>query len=265
MTSEAHQATVLYETRDHIAYITLNRPEQLNAINRRMAEELEAAWYRFDADADAWVAILTGNGERALCSGRDLCQYGPTDAEAAGQPSRRLGVGIEVFKPIIAGVHGYCLAAGLDPIPQADIRVAANDASFGMTMTRWGVMAATGASQLPRAIHWNQALELLLTAERIDAREAYGLGLVNRVVLRDQLLAACEEYAAKIMRNSPTAVRLTKEAAVRGRDAATLAESLGIGKSLQRYMRTTADASEGPRAFAEKREPRWQPEDVRSR
>jgi enoyl-CoA hydratase/carnithine racemase len=253
-------STVLYEVRDHIAYVTLNRPDALNAINRELGGALEDTWHRYNADDDAWVAILTANG-RAFCSGADLRDRAG-DGEDADRPRLSLGHGIDVYKPIVVGVHGYCLAAGIDLVLPCDIRVAAEDASFGMTMTRWGVMASTGASQLPRSIQWAHAMEMLLTAERIDAQEAYRIGLVNRVVPNDDLLAACEDYASKILRNSPTAVRLTKEAAIRGRDSSTMAESLKLGFSLQRVMRTTPDAQEGPRAFVEKRQPEWQPSDV---
>ncbi len=249
-------STVEYELRDHIAYITLNRPEALNAINGELSRDMAAAWYRYDAEPEAWVAILTANG-RAFCAGADLKDR-DSGRERPPGPQVSLGHGIDVYKPIICGVQGYCLAAGIDLVLPCDIRVAADSASFGMTMTRWGVMASTGASQLPRSIHWAHAMEMLLTAERIDAQEAYRIGLVNRVVPAEELMTACEEYAEKILRNSPSAVRLTKEAAIRGRDAATMAESLKLGFSLQRVMRTTRDAQEGPRAFVEKRTPAWQ-------
>ncbi len=252
---------VEYETRDHIAYITLNRPDALNALNRELSQALASAWHRYNADPDAWVAILTANG-RSFCAGADLKdRAGPTDEPPQG-PTLSLGHGIDVFKPIVVGIHGHCLAAGIDLVLPCDIRVAAEDASFGMTMTRWGVIASTGASQLPRSIPWALAMEMLLTGERVDAAEAYRIGLVNRVVPREELLEACEQYAHRILRNSPAAVRLTKEAAIRGRDAATMAESLKVGFSLARLMRTTPDATEGPRAFAEKRDPVWSPVEI---
>lgn len=254
-------STVLYEVRNHIAYVTLNRPEALNAINGELSAELEETWFRYDADDDAWVAILTANG-RAFCAGADLRRGSPELQPTSHRPHYSNGHGFDIYKPIIVGVHGYCLAAGIDVVLPCDIRVAAESAQFGMTMTRVGVMASTGASQLPRSIHWAHAMEMLLTGERISGAEAYRIGLVNKVVPDDQLLATCEEYAAKIMRNSPTAVRLTKEAAIRGRDASTMAESLKIGFGIQRLMRTTPDAKEGPKAFLEKREPQWQPADV---
>ncbi len=252
--------TVEYEVRDHIAYITLNRPDALNALNRELQADLKEAWQRYDEDPEAWVAILTANG-RAFCAGADL-----RSRRAAGDPPDRVigsnGHGFDIYKPIVVGVHGYCLAAGIDLVLPCDIRVAAEDAQFGMTMTRVGVIASTGASQLPRSINWNHAMEMILTGERIDGHEAYRIGLVNKVVPREQLMEACEEYAHKILRNSPTAVRLSKEAAIRGRDASTMAESLKIGFSLQRLMRTTPDSKEGPRAFLEKREPEWQMSDT---
>ena len=253
-------AAVIYEVKNHIAYVTLNRPEALNAINKQLSAELEETWHRFDADPDAWVAILTANG-RAFCAGADLKDRVSPPKESA-RPTLSLGHGFDVYKPIIVGVNGYCLAAGIDVVLPCDIRVAGEDAVFGMTMTRVGVMASTGASQLPRSIGWAHAMEMLLTAERIDADTAYRIGLVNAVVPNDELLQKCEEYAEKILKNSPTAARLTKEAAIRGRDSATIAESLKVGFSLQRLMKTTPDASEGPRAFVEKRSPNWESTDV---
>ena len=247
---------VLYEKKGRIAYVTLNRPEALNAVNREMSEALEDTWYQFDADPDVWVAILTGAGDRSFCSGADLRQLASGTGRPDYRPVHSLGHGVDVFKPIIGAVNGFCLAAGIDMILPCDIRVAAENATFGMTMTRWGVMASTGASQLPRSIHWAHAMEMLLTAERIDAQEAYRIGLVNKVVPFDQLIPTCEEYAEKILQNSPMAVRLTKEAAIRGRET-TMQESLNIGFSLQRYNRTTDDAKEGPKAFSEKRKPEW--------
>jgi len=255
-TEPRDMTSVLYEAKDHIAYITLNRPEALNAINREMSEELEDIWYRFDADPDVWVGILSAAGDQSFCSGADLRQMADNKSKPSHRPIRKLGYGIDIFKPLIAGVNGYCLAAGLDMMLCCDIRVAAESATFGMPMTRAGVMASTGASQLPRSIAWAHAMELLLTAEKIDAQEAYRIGLVNKVVPADQLMSTCEAYAQKILRNSPSAVRLTKEAAIRGRDT-TMQESLNIGFSLQRFNRTTADAKEGPKAFSEKRKPKW--------
>jgi len=248
--------SVLYEVKDHIAYITLNRPEALNAINREMSEELEDIWYRIEADQNVWVGILSAAGDKSFCSGVDLRQMADGNGKPSHRPVHKLGHGIDVFKPLIAGVNGHCLAAGLDMMLCCDIRVASDSATFGMPMTRVGVMASTGASQLPRSISWAHAMEMLLTAEKIDAQEAYRIGLVNKVVPPDQLMAACQTYAQKILRNSPSAVRLTKEAAIRGRDT-TMQESLHIGFGLQRFNRTTSDATEGPKAFAEKRKPNW--------
>lgn len=245
--------TVLYEKKGHIAYVTLNRPEALNAINRQMREELEQVWYDFDQDPDAWIAILTGVG-RAFSSGADLRQSArgaPPSTRPVASYSHR-----DLVKPLICAVNGLCFAAAVDMMLPCDIRVAAEEATFGMTMTRWGVVAGTGATQLPRSINWCHAMEMLLTAERITAQEAYRIGLVNKVVPLAELIPTCESYAEKILLNSPLAVRATKEAAVRGRDT-TVAESLHIGSMLSRYYGTTQDAKEGPRAFTEKRKPSW--------
>jgi len=249
---------LLYEVKNHIAYLTLNRPEALNALSRDLSRALEEAWHTFDHDDDAWVAILTANG-RAFCSGADLRRGSDETEPTSHRPTLSNGHGFDIYKPIIVGVNGYCLAAGIDLVLPCDIRVAGESAQFGMTMTRVGVMASTGASQLPRSIHWAHAMEMLLTADRISAAEAYRIGLVNKVVPDDEIMATCEAYAAKIMRNSPTALRLTKEAAIRGRDASTMAESLKIGFGIARLMRTTPDSKEGPRAFVEKRDPQWAP------
>ncbi|MSP79173.1 MAG: hypothetical protein EXR67_06455 [Dehalococcoidia bacterium] len=246
--------SVLYEKKGHVSYVTLNRPEVLNAINREMREELEQVFFNFEQDNDAWVAILTGAG-RGFSAGADLRDRGPR----AGAPNKPVSnySHRDIMKPIICGINGAVRAAGMDMMLPCDIRVAAEEATFGMTMTRWGVVASTGASQLPRSINWCHAMELLMTAEPINAQEAYRIGLVNKVVPLEKLIPTCEEYAEKILRNSPIAIRMTKEAAVRGRDT-SLAESLHIGSMLSRYSSTTEDSKEGPKAFTEKRKPNWQ-------
>lgn len=244
--------SVEYEKKGHISYITLNRPEVLNALNRDMRILLEQYWYDFEQDNDAWVAILTGAG-RAFCAGNDLRDR--NRGVAADGPINMYSHR-NTLKPMIAAINGATRAAGIDMTLPCDIRVAAEEASFAMTMTSWGVVAGMGATQLPRSIRWAHAMEMLLTAEPISAQEAYRIGLVNKVVPLDKLMSTAEEYAEKIMRNSPVAIRLTKEAAVRGRDQ-TLAGSLEMGHMLSRLNGVTEDAKEGPKAFVEKRKPNW--------
>ncbi len=253
---------VLYEKRDRLAYITLNRPEALNALNTPLREQLLDALRDFDNDDETWVAIITGAGSRAFSAGADLKEMSRRkEAEHAGE--RRdafwgpqpvsLNRGLKIWKPIIAAINGYCLAGGLELALACDIRVAAEHAEFALKEVQRGIIPGGGGTQrLPRAIPLNIALELMLTGDHISAAEAYRLGLVNHVVPADQVMAKAEEVARRICANAPLSVRAIKEAAYRGLDT-TLDEGLRIESFLAHAVGHTDDSREGPRAFAEKR------------
>jgi len=258
---------VLYEKRDQIAYITLNRPEALNALNGPLRRLVTESLQDFAQDENVSVAILTGAGERAFSAGADLKEMSNRkQAEARGDVSGdpmwgpqmlTLNRGLKIWKPVIAAINGYCLAGGLELALACDIRVAAEHAMFGLTEVMRGILPGGGGTQrLPRAMPVNVALELMLTGDHMPAQDAFRYGLINHVVPADQVMAKAEEIARKICANAPLSVRAIKESAYRGLDT-TLEEGLRIEAMLARIIGYTEDSREGPRAFAEKRPAQW--------
>jgi E-phenylitaconyl-CoA hydratase len=256
---------IRYDQDGPVVTITLNRPEAMNAIDPETHQELIDAWLRFRDDPEAWVAILTGAGEKAFCAGADLKKLIPLAFAPDGRPRSHNEVGlggvtrgIEIWKPIIAAVNGYALAGGLELVLAADLRVAAEHATFGLTETRWAIMPGAGGTQrLPRAIPAAKAMEMILLAEPIDAREAHRLGLVNAVVPAAEVLPTARRWAQTITERGPLAIRAAKEAIIRGQSL-PLADGLRLEAFLSGTLRGTQDAMEGPTAFAEKRKPRFQ-------
>ncbi len=250
--------SVRYDVDGHVATFTLSRPQQRNAIDPAVARELGAAVARFEADPDAWVGILTGEGPN-FCAGADL------KAIAAGR-SAELATpegGFAGFvrhprtKPVIAAVRGFALAGGTELVLACDLVVAAEDAAFGVPeVTRGIVAAAGGLFRLPRALPPALARELVLTGDRLPAAEAHRWGMVNRLVPADEVLATARALADRICRNAPVAVRASLAVV---RDAHALSDEQGWERSAQAMdqARASEDAAEGPRAFAEKRAPRW--------
>lgn len=253
---------VLYEKRNRLAYITLNRPEALNALNVPLRKGVLDALTDFAADPECWVAIITGAGSRAFSAGADLKEMSAgRQAEADpdwhdpfwGPEVISLNRGLRLWKPVIAAINGYCLAGGLELALACDIRIAAEHAEFALKEVQRGIIPGGGGTQrLPRIIPLNIALELMLTGDHMSSAEAYRLGLVNHVVPADQVMGKAEEVAYKICANAPLSVRAIKEAAYRGLDA-TLDDGLRIEAFLSKAIRSTQDSKEGPRAFAEKR------------
>jgi len=249
--------TILYEKRDHIAIVTINRPEAMNSLTREMLAGLDAAFEDFNAAPELWVAILTGAGQKAFSAGMDLKEAIPliTSGDEMGYEDHTKRQFSDVFKPIIAAVNGHCVAGGMEMLQGTDLRIAAEHATFGLGEVRWGIIPTGGSHvRLPRQIPWAVAMELLLTGEPIDAQRAYEIGLVNRVVPFDDLLPSALELAEKICKNGPLAVQTAKEIAVR-----SLAQESGfvLEKALGARVLQSADAQEGPRAFSEKRPPRF--------
>ena len=181
---------LLYEQQGHVVTITLNRPEAMNAIDPETHQELIDAWARFRDDPDAWVAILTGAGEKAFSAGADLKKLIPQAfaRPGVGRSHNDLGLGgitrgMEIWKPIIGAVNGYALAGGLELVLCCDLRVAAEHASFGLTEVRWAIMPGAGGTQrLPRMVPLAKAMEMILMGETCSAQEAHRIGLVNAVV-----------------------------------------------------------------------------------
>ncbi len=253
---------VLYEKRDHVAYVTLNRPEVLNAFNRAMHQALRQVWMDFREDDDAWVALITGAGDRAFSAGQDVKEVGERRAQSAQRSfwdtwfGSDLQEGLEVWKPIVAAINGYCLGEGMTFILSCDFRIASERASFGFPEVTLGMPTIVGAVRAPRVVGLGNALELLLTGDRIDARRALEMGLVHRVVPHDRVQAEAESLAQRLCRNGPLAVRCTKEVAVRSLDM-PFAEAVRMGEALRRLALQSEDAVEGIQAYLEKREPHF--------
>jgi E-phenylitaconyl-CoA hydratase len=253
---------VLYEKRERIAYITLNRPEALNAFSRDQHEQLNAAWHDFRDDDDVWVAIVTGAGDRAFSAGADVKEMGQ---RREGERRRsfwetwfgsNLQGGLEVWKPTICAINGYCLGEGLTLALSCDFRIASDRASFGFPEVNIGLATIVGAVRAPKVVGLGNALELLLIGERVDAQRAYDMGLLMRIVPHDQLMATAEALAQRLCRNGPLAVRATKEVAYRSLQL-PFGDAVRMGESLRRLVNASEDAREGPAAFREKRPPKF--------
>lgn len=250
--------TISFEKRDHVAVFTIDRPDALNALTGEMLTGLEAALGEFQGDPDLWVAILTGRGNRAFCAGMDLKEALPsiTGGDEMGYTDHTKRPFSDVFKPIIAAVNGACIAGGMEFLLGTDLRIAVPEATFALAEVRWGVIPTGGSHvRLPQQIPWAVAMELLLAARTISARRAYEVGLVNEIVEPDELMPAAFELAERICRNGPLAVRTAKEIAVRALQQST---PFVLEKALGARVLASEDAKEGPRAFAEKRPPKFQ-------
>jgi E-phenylitaconyl-CoA hydratase len=226
--------TVRYELDGHVATITYNRPEVMNAINGEMRRDLNDAFSRFRDEEDAWVAIVTGAG-KAFCAGADLRDGAGSAGEFAGtfweKPTlNSFESGWEIFKPVIAAVNGYCLGYGLTLVTWCDFVIASERAEFGFPEVLIGVPTIVGAIRLPQRLGWHDAMELLLTGERIDANKAKEIGLVGSVVEPDDLLPAARRLADRLLRGAPLAQRAVKEVAVRSRQLPAL-EAIRFGET----------------------------------
>jgi (E)-benzylidenesuccinyl-CoA hydratase len=251
---------VLYELDGHVATITYNRPDALNAIDADVRRGLNAAFDRFRADEDAWVAIVTGAG-RAFCVGADMRDGAGSAGDFAGTfwekpTTNSFESGWEIFKPVIAAVNGYCLGYGLTLVTWCDFVIASERAEFGFPEVGLGVPTIVGAIRLPQRINWQYAMELLLTGERIGAARAKEIGLAGWVVPPEQLMHEARALADRLVRAAPLAARATKEVAVRAQHLSTV-EAIRFGETMRRVAGETADAAEGMRARRDRRPPRW--------
>jgi len=265
---------ILYEKDGHVVTITINRPKVHNCINFETATELQKAWTTFRDDKDAFVAIMTGAGDKAFCSGWDL-----KDAAAFGTGAlaedfldydrqrvalyNSLGpVGytrrLDIFKPTIGAINGYCFAAGFETALSLDIRIAADNAEFGYLERRWNIVLADGGTvRLPLIVGFGRALEIIITGRRFDAQEALRIGLVTEVVPREKLMDRARELAEAICQLPQGALRSDKEAMIRG-TGRPLEEALRVEAEMAASMFMRGDMfSEGAKAFLEKRKPDW--------
>jgi E-phenylitaconyl-CoA hydratase len=252
---------LIYEVKDRIACITLNRPEVMNAMDPELYALLSDAWCKARDDNDVWVIIVTGAGDRAFTAGADLKTTIPRAREKADffltQKDMLLNRGLEVWKPVIAAVNGYCLGGGMTLLFATDIRVAAEHAVFELSEVKRGILPGNGGTQRAlKQMPFPIAMEMLLLGRRLTAAEALNFGLINRVVPKEDLMATAEEYAHRLCENGPLALRAIKELAVRSQDL-PIDQGLRLEQSFQEFLRTTEDAKEGPKAFAEKRKPEY--------
>ena len=251
---------VLRERRGHIEILTMNRPEARNAINGALAQAMGAALDELAEDPDAWVVVLTGSGDKAFSAGMDLKAFAAGEGDAVINASGGFGgIARRVFpKPLVAAVNGSALAGGLEVMLSCDLVVAADQALFGIPEASRGLIAAAGGLvRLPKRIPYAAALEMALTAEPIDATRAHALGLVNRVVPAERVMEEALALAERIAANAPLSVRHSKEVIRRSVDVSE-EEAWRINDQAVGVVFASADAMEGPVAFAEKRPPNWQ-------
>ena len=231
--------TVLYELDGHVATITYNRPDVLNAINGEMRRDLNEAFARFRDEEDAHVAIVTGAG-RAFCAGADLKGEGNPAGEFPGTfwekpTANSFESGWEIFKPVIAAVNGYCLGYGLTLVTWCDFVIASDQAEFGMPEAAIGVPTIVGAIRLPQRINWQYAMELLLTGERIDAARAKEIGLAGWVVPHDTLMDEARALATRLTAAAPLAQRAIKEMAVRSQQM-SMQDAIRFGETMRKLF-----------------------------
>lgn len=246
--------TLDLEKRDGLYFITLNRPAVLNALDLATLDALAEAWRDAERDPTVRVCVITGAGDRSFSVGADLKNFAPPGAKIE---LKHLAFFPETNKPIVAAVNGYCLAGGCELLGATDIRIAAEHADFGITEPKIGLFPAGGSAvRFPRQLPWPLAMELMITGRRIGAADALRWGLVNRVVPLAELMPTAEEYARAIASCSPVSVRAIKECA-RTTLAMPLDEAFEKQVEFTRRVVQSDDAQEGPRAFLEKREPRF--------
>lgn len=259
----------LYEKQGHIAIITLNRPEALNALSPEMICRLADYWKEVRDNPDIRVAIVTGAGPKSFCSGADLGQLIPLFngsrtpqneyEERVVKDGSLTGIGIlrdfDTVKPVVAAVNGFAVAGGCEMLQGTDIRVASEKARFGVQEVKWAIFPGGGSTvRLPRQIPYCRAMELLITGDLLSAQEAFDVGLINKVVPQEKVMDAAMEYATKLAKNGPIAVQAIRRSA---RECIGYPEktAMDMEKKFMAPVFKTEDAVEGPRAFMEKREP----------
>lgn len=255
---------ISYQKKDHISYITLDRPEVANAINVQMAIELEGVCEQINQDEDTRVVVISGSGQESFCSGEDLTQIcSPASGELLTlnelkEFTLRYNIGAMVAGircPVIAAINGNASGTGLALAMSSDLRISSDRALFNIPDAARGYLLANGITQwLPRIVGRGKAMELIFTAESIDAGEAQRIGLIHRVVPHQDVLTEADKLASDIARGAPIALRYTKEAINKGMDL-TLEQGLRMECDLYMILQTTGDRTEGVMAFRDKRPP----------
>lgn len=246
---------------DRISYVTINRPECLNALHPPANYELYQAFCDFRDDPESWVAILTGTGNRAFSSGNDLRHAAKhwKERESPGPhiPFGGITSGFDCWKPIIAAVNGYALGGGFELALACDIIISSDNAEMGLPEPKVGLIAAAGGvHRLPRTIPLKLAMGMMLTGRRISANEAQHLGIVNEVTPLATLMSTAQRWAAEILELAPMSIRATKQMAIQGLDW-PLDIALNRKYTEQQKFEASKDRIEGPLAFSEKRKPIW--------
>lgn len=250
---------VLLEVSDGVAWVTLNRPNAMNALSMEVREALPKALRAAEADPAARVIVLRGAGERAFCAGADIKEFvevaSPVEYRQARVPESWISGFDAAKKPVIASIHGFCLGGGVEIAVACDLRVCSEDAVFALPETGLGVITGVGGSQrLPRLVGMGMALDMILTGERIPAARAREIGLVTRVVPRAELAAATAELAKRLAARPPTAMAFAKEA-IRAALDMPLRDGMRLEVDLLTLLLNTEDRLEAARAFREKRAP----------
>jgi len=254
-------ASILYEKKQHLAYITLNRPEVLNCFNYETLKNLGEVVSSIHTDKEVRCVIITGAGEKAFSAGADLKERRTLNEQEVRRNVKKIGDVFEQIadlpQPTIAAINGYAFGGGLELALACDFRIAVKEAKIGLTETSMAIIPGAGGTQrLPRLIGEARALELILTAKRLSADEAYEYGILNRVVERSELLSSCEQLAEAIMKNGPIAVQQAKFAIKKGMNV-DLKTGLAIESKAYEVTIPTKDRIEALNAFNEKRPPRF--------
>ncbi len=247
---------VIYEIKEGIAYITMNRPEKLNAIDPPMRQLLWDSFQDVKNNPEVRCAIVTGQG-RAFSTGHDLVAMASASANEGPTTGDLYVVQSQIFKPIIAAINGICLAQGCGIALGSDIRIASSGAQFGWPQAKRGISSVSGPALLSQVVPRNIAFEFLFTGDFVDAQKALQLMLVNYVVEPEDVMPKAEEMARKITANAPLSIAAIKEAAIKGSEMG-LEERVAYAQAKRDEVLQTEDAKEGVRAFAEKRAPVWQ-------
>ena len=248
--------TVIYTKKDHIAYMTLNRPEANNAMTQQLAQELEEVCHRVNQDDDVYVAVVTGSGDKAFCCGSESERSIQEGTVVIGHSPVAAVAGID--RPVIAAINGDAMGQGVEVALSCDIRITSNTARFGFPQVATGLIPMDGGTQrLPRIVGKGKALELILAAETISAEEALEIGLVSKVVAWEQLAVEVEALARTLAAKGPIALRYIKEAVNKGVDL-TLEQGLRLEADLYFILHTTSDRTEGVQAFLQKRPPHFE-------
>ena len=258
---EFHSTEARYELRDHVAAITIDRPERRNALNRSVTQTLTEMFVEAGEDPEVWAIVLTGAGDRAFCAGGDLKEFDEIARDDGRFPVPMTGLHrnlfetvLETYKPTIASLNGPALAGGFELAMACDIRIAADHVTLGMPEAKIGMGANFASVLLPRLVPRPIALQMLYTGDPLTAEEAQRWGLVNEVVPRERLAAATEEFVGRVVANAPLTLRRYKEMTTKGWELPVAAAlRLNVGPNPYR----SEDREEGIRARLEKRAPQW--------